>query len=62
MLYFEHNQMAMFFASIVVMMPVVLTAASRGARMLQVLQINFALWGMLLCLALKASQWIEYAF
>jgi hypothetical protein len=30
--------------------------------MLEALQINFALWGMIICLAIKASQWIEYAF
>jgi len=28
----------------------------------QVLQINFALWGMILCSAFKASQLIQYAF
>jgi hypothetical protein len=29
--------------------------------MLQVLDLNFALWGMILCLALEAAQLIEYA-
>jgi len=32
-----------------------------GARMLQALQINFALWGMILCSAFKAAQLIHYA-
>jgi hypothetical protein len=30
--------------------------------MREALQINFALWGMMLCSAMKAAQWIEYAF
>jgi hypothetical protein len=35
--------------------------ASWGARMLQALEINFALWGMIVSLALAAAQWMEYA-
>jgi hypothetical protein len=34
----------------------------RGARIRQALQIGIALWGMLLCLALAAAQWLDYAF
>jgi hypothetical protein len=33
-----------------------------GEGMLEALQINFALWGMIVCLTIKATQWIEYAF
>jgi hypothetical protein len=30
--------------------------------MLKTLQITVALWGMILCLALAATQWIDYLF
>jgi len=30
--------------------------------MLEALQIDLALWGMMICLAIKAAHWIEYAF
>jgi len=30
--------------------------------MREVVQIDLALWGMIVCLAIKAAQWIEYAF
>jgi hypothetical protein len=30
--------------------------------MLEAVQVNIALWGMIICLAVKAAQWIEYAF
>ena len=33
-----------------------------GERMLEALQINFALWRMIICVAMKAAQWAEYAF
>ena len=36
-----------------------LKKASRGARMRQVLEINFALWGLMACSAIKVAQ---YAF
>jgi hypothetical protein len=28
----------------------------------EALQINIALWGMIVCSAMKAAQWIEHAF
>jgi hypothetical protein len=33
-----------------------------GKRMPEALQINVALWGMILCSAMKAAQWIEFPF
>jgi hypothetical protein len=30
--------------------------------MRQTFQISIALWGMILCLALAAAQWLDYAF
>jgi len=37
-------------------------AFPEGSCMLEALEINFALWGMLICAAVKLTQWIEYAF
>ena len=36
--------------------------ASREARMGQVLQINLALWEMIVCLAMAAAQWLDFVF
>jgi hypothetical protein len=30
--------------------------------MREAVQIDLALWGMIICLAMKAAHWIEYAF
>jgi hypothetical protein len=30
--------------------------------MREAVQIDFAMWGMIICLAIKAGQWIGYAF
>jgi hypothetical protein len=36
--------------------------ASGGARHVKALEITLALWGMILCLALAAAQWLDYLF
>jgi hypothetical protein len=55
LLSFRHNRGAPFTLRL-------LDDGKERMRMPEALQINFALWGMILCSAMKAAQWIESAF
>jgi hypothetical protein len=40
----------------------VLDHGERGSAMREAVQIDLALWAMIIYLAMKAAHWIEYAF